>query len=47
MSNNIDEMWPCCRDCPYWEICEKPYNCTATELKIKELNKQKVDLTQY
>ena len=26
--NNIDDMPPKCRDCPYWEIAEKPYVCS-------------------
>lgn len=25
--NDIDDMPPKCRDCPYWEIAEKPYVC--------------------
>ena len=31
--NNIDDMWPICHDCPYWEICEPPYICEATMTK--------------
>ena len=31
--NNIDDMWPICHDCPYWEVCEQPYICEATEEK--------------
>lgn len=34
--NNIDDMPPNCHDCPYWEICEAPYVCSATEAKIRE-----------
>ena len=33
--NNIDEMWPICHDCPYWEVCEPPFICEATEQKMK------------
>ena len=36
--NNIDEMWPICHDCPYWEVCEPPYICEATEQKMKAEN---------
>ena len=31
--NNIDDMWPICHDCPYWEVCEPPYICEATREK--------------
>ena len=31
--NNIDDMWPICHDCPYWEVCEQPYICEATKEK--------------
>lgn len=40
--NNIDEMWPICHDCPYWEVCEPPYICEAIEQKMKT-KKQKMD----
>ena len=33
--NNIDEMYPICHDCPYWEVCESPYICEATVEKMK------------
>ena len=36
--NNIDEMWPICHDCPYWEVCEPPYICEATEQNMKAGN---------
>jgi hypothetical protein len=36
-------MWPICHDCPYWEICEPPYICGATEQKIKEKNLNKFE----
>ena len=26
--NDIDKMPPKCKDCPYWEIAEKPYLCS-------------------
>lgn len=35
--NDINKMWPICHDCPYWEVCDPPYNCVATEQKIKAL----------
>ena len=25
--NDIDDMPSKCRDCPYWEMAEKPYVC--------------------
>ena len=28
--------WPMCNECPYWEICEPPYSCEATERKLME-----------
>ena len=34
--NDINEMWTICHDCPYWEVCEFPYNCEAIELKYKQ-----------
>jgi hypothetical protein len=40
--NNIDEMWPICHDCPYWEVCDYPYICEATEQKMK-IKKQKME----
>ena len=33
--NNIEEMPPRCRDCPYWEICEEPYVCPVDPTEIK------------
>lgn len=35
--NDINKMWPICHDCQYWEVCDPPYNCVATEQKIKAL----------
>ena len=35
--NNIDDMWPICHDCPYWEICEPPYICEATMTKLNKV----------
>lgn len=35
--NDINKMWSICHDCPYWEVCDPPYNCVATEQKIKAL----------
>ena len=29
--NDIDNMPAKCRDCPYWEIARKPYNCDDCE----------------
>ncbi len=34
--NDLNEMWSICHDCPYWEVCNPPYNCTATELKLQQ-----------
>ena len=34
--NNVDDMMPICHDCPYWEVCEPPYNCAATEAKYRK-----------
>lgn len=42
LMNKIDEMWPICHDCPYWEVCEPPYICEATEQKMKI---EKTDVT--
>ena len=27
--NDVDSMPPKCHDCPYWEMCEKPYVCPS------------------
>ena len=35
--NDLSKMWPICKDCPYWEVCEPPYNCAKTELKYQKL----------
>ena len=34
--NDLNEMWSICHDCPYWEVCDSPYNCTVTELKLQQ-----------
>jgi hypothetical protein len=33
--NDLSEMWSICHDCPYWEVCEPPYNCAETEKKYQ------------
>ena len=33
--NNPNDMWTICHDCPYWEVCEPPYNCAVTEKKYR------------
>ena len=45
--NNIDDMPPMCHDCPYWEICEKPYVCPTQDEKnfVSDLNKNFNSLT--
>ena len=35
-SNDIDKMPVICHDCPYWEVCEPPYNCAETEQKYQK-----------
>ena len=32
--NDIDNMPPKCKDCPYWEIGEEPYNCEDCDNKL-------------
>lgn len=33
--NDLSEMWTICHDCPYFEVCEPPYNCAVTENKYR------------
>ena len=39
--NNLSEMWTICHTCPYWEVCEPPYNCVATENKYRQTERDK------
>ena len=39
--NDLSEMWSICHDCPYWEVCEPPYNCAETEEKYLKQNRVK------
>ena len=34
--NDLNDMYPICHDCPYWEVCEPPYVCVATEAKYRK-----------
>ena len=33
--NDPNNMKPICHDCPYWEVCEPPYDCYQTEKKYR------------
>lgn len=33
--NDPNNMKPICHDCPYWEVCEPPYDCYQTEAKYR------------
>ena len=39
-ANDLDEMWSVCHDCPYWEVCEPPYNCAVTEAKYRATDEE-------
>ena len=38
--NDLNNMMPICHDCPYWEVCEPPYVCSATEAKYRNQDKE-------
>lgn len=33
--NDPNNMKPICHNCPYWEVCEPPYDCYQTEKKYR------------
>ncbi len=45
--NNIDDMWPICHDCPYWEVCEPPYICGITREKQTDNHGEDCDQIEY
>ncbi len=49
--NDLSEMWPIYHTCPYWVVCEPPYNCKETEKKYQTQNDEtgslKGNLTNY
>jgi len=40
--NDLNDMYPICHDCPYWEVCEPPYVCATTEAKYRKKDDENV-----
>lgn len=39
--NDVDTMPIKCKNCPYWEIAEKPYNCIECEERVNNAKKRR------
>ena len=44
--NDIDNMPPKCKDCPYWELAQYPYCCDDCQTKEPEMEElvKKIEL---